>query len=259
MTKSSKIKSYSELYIKRRKETLLDFIDHYDYTAYEKATDIAIETHQKQLEEYIGIYEQVDKKIDNNYAKVGHYENEKHHYLISKLLFYEEKVNQNQAYLDSLYEMKVIYLYRSLELNINYLIETAYPTVNTKSLYRIDVIKSFFDHKEIDISKIEGYEEYQDLRKVTNCIKHNSKISSNVAKIPKFKKKEFLDSETLHEFYNRIKLKVQLFIRELKNEIKTDLFHFPKARLNKLVKEYYEQMDEETYLRFIEKMKQKAT
>lgn len=254
MTNPLKIKNFSELNIKRRREFLLDSVADNDYAAYEEATNVAIESYRKKLKELIGVYDDLENQIAKSYAELGHYETEEQMYLIDKQLFYEDEVSQNRTYINSLHEMKIIYLSKSIELSINHLINYAYPNVDSKLFFRWESVKGFLDNKGIAVAKLTCYEAYVELRKVNNCIKHSSKVNGAVAKIPEFNDQRTLEFEQLDVFYNRIKAKAPLFIRTLKDEIKKDLYDFSDTRLNLLVKEFYERMDEKTYLKFIVKL-----
>lgn len=251
---SKKINKYSELYIKRRNQAILDQIDSEDFDSFEIATDSSIKNHREQLKELTDIYEEIENEISANYSKLSSYDTEEQSYLIDKQLYYEEEIDKNNAYLDSLFEMKIIYLFKSLEISMKFLIKYAYPTINVKAFYQWESMKDFFKSKEIDLFKIDGYIECLDLKKINNCIKHSSMVNDEVRKIVEFKAQSNLGHDQLEKFYNRVKFKVRVFCRELKNEIKEDLYTFSDERLEKLTRNYYERMDDETFGKFIEKL-----
>lgn len=203
-------------------------------------------------------FDETHDEIVELYNKIGHYGTQENQDLSHEHVYYEQKIMQNRGYLDSLCEMKVVFLYKSLELNINFLVRTAYPEVDARSLYRIDIVKSFLKNKEINFTVLEGYQEFEELRKINNSIKHSGKVNDGLKKIKEFEDKDYLDHESLELFYTRVKLKVQDFIKHLKDEIKKDLFEFSDTRLDKLVRYNYEHMGKEAYLKFIEKMKEKV-
>lgn len=252
------MKTYADLYIKRRKAISLDGVDDFDYDTYGVATDDVIAKYRKELKNLENIYEQLKMEIEKKYKQHGHYEDETTSDLIDKQLYYERKINQTIAYLDSLLEMKIIHLFKSVELNIKSINEEAYATRNTTAFHKWENIKAFFINRGIKLHEIVGYMEYQELRKLNNCIKHSSRASADVQRIIEFKEEYTIGYKKMQIFVNRIKPKVQSFVQELKNEVKKDLFVFSDARLEALVKKYYERMDKETYNTFIVKMKDRG-
>lgn len=251
------MKSFSDLYIKRRNEKYLDSVEDYEYDSYGIATDTIIEKYDKELNELQVKCDRLAEEIAKKYKELGSYEEESIEHLIHEQLFYEEKIIRTQAYPNSLLEMKIIHLFKNVELNIKYLISVAYPKVDTKAFFRWESKKSFFDAKDINLSKIDGHIECLELRKLNNCIKHNGRISPDIQKIREFKYQSSIEYIQMQKFYDRIKPKIQSFVCELKNEIKKELYVFKDDRLDELVKECYERMDREDFDKLILKLKSK--
>lgn len=175
----------------------------------------------------------------------------------------------NETYIDQYWaeehltvigQMKIVYLFRSVEIGIKSLIKQAYPKTSTKMYYQWDNIVSFFKGIDMDISGLDGYSEVQELRKVNNAIKHadeTNEITGDLIKIKELKD-GFFNFDNLEEFYARIKPKTVKFIETLTNGIKRDLFTFDNTRIDNLVTDYSERMDKETLEKFAKKLLDKS-
>lgn len=248
---------YSDIFFRQGKIIKLDFLNDDNFNSFETATDEIINSFYKDLEILIKKDNELETKISVNYAKTKTYETEEQQYLIDEQLDCERQSEYINTYLNSLLEMRIIYLFKSLELNIKYLIKTAYPDMDVKPLFKWESIKDFFKSRGIDISKIDGYLECVQLKKINNCIKHNGNINEEIQSISEFNGHSYLKHEQLETFYKRVNQKVKMFCVNLKEEIKADLYVFSNERLIKLTEDFYERMDDKTLEEFIEKLKAK--
>lgn len=158
-------------------------------------------------------------------------------------------------YLTALSEMKIVYMFKTLEINMKILIKSAYPKVNTKSFYKWDNMVAFFDSTNIKVSEIQGYQEAKDLIKVNNCIKHADLINADVKKIKEFTSLDYFDSNSITTFHDRIKEKIKTFFKELTNLVIQDLFDFDPERIEKLCDDYSNRMDNEALQTFVEALR----
>jgi len=156
--------------------------------------------------------------------------------------------------LKAMAEMKIVYLFKSLEITMKKLVETAYPQTKTNRFYRWENFKTFFKNKDISLHEITGYEEVVELRKVNNNIKHKPEINESVKKIEGFNNEKFFHFNSLNDFYNRIKLSVDHFLEILSSEVIDELFEFPESRIETLASEYHERMDKSDAEEFSEKL-----
>jgi hypothetical protein len=115
----------------------------------------------------------------------------------------------------ALVEMKIIYAYKHLEINIKRLISLAYPEVKTKDLFKADKLHKLLISKGIDVTKFNGLKELRELRLVNNMIKHSGKIESEIKAIPEFLNYESVQFGPLHLFYERIKKTPMEFLKAL--------------------------------------------
>lgn len=160
----------------------------------------------------------------------------------------------SKEYLNSLLEMRIVYLFKNLEIVMKTLIQIAYENTNTKDFYKWENMKTFFKSKSINIPDIEGYNECIDAKKVNNVIKHNETISEDIKRIIEFSGATEFNFDNLNNFYKRVKPKVESFCEKLKTQIENDLYQFDEERLSKIADEFHERMNNETIKKFIDKL-----
>jgi hypothetical protein len=112
-------------------------------------------------------------------------------------------------------------------------------------------MKSFFRLKQIDFTSIKEFEYVNQLRIVNNNIKHSSEIGSEIQKkgIKEFKDLQEFNFNSLTEFYNRVKAHIEPFLENVTKNVNSHLFEFSDDRINNIVQNYAQHMDEETLLR----------
>lgn len=157
-------------------------------------------------------------------------------------------------YLTALSEMKIVYMFKTLEINMKALIKAAYPNVITKGFYQWENMVSFFNSINIKISDISGYQEALELKKVNNCIKHTDLISDDVKKISEFASLEYFNSNSITAFNERIKERIKDFFKELSNQVIKDLFDFNQQRIEQLSVDYSNRMDNDALKAFVESL-----
>jgi hypothetical protein len=157
--------------------------------------------------------------------------------------------------LTSIYEMRIVNLFRSLEIDLKYKLESAYKDVDTKQFYRWDILISFFETKNMTPKTLNGYQESDQLRRVNNQIKHGGGINNNIKNIQEFTLLSHFDSDSLEKFLSRVYKPVNIFFTEITKKIYADLYQFDDNRLDKLALSYKDRMDGDTISRLIEKLK----
>lgn len=163
--------------------------------------------------------------------------------------------SQKQQWL-AINEMRVLYLFKSLEISLKSLIATAYPSTNIRDLYKWDSIIYFFIQKDIDIKKVDGYKEANELRRLNNNLKHSQDLDADVMGILEFKNAEFIDSQMIESFLDRIDEKLKSFQRSLIKEVRRDLYDFDEERLNSIAKEYFKRLDKDQANILVTKIRQ---
>lgn len=100
-----------------------------------------------------------NEEILVNFAKIDN--------IIGTIVDYDSKMITAKEHLTVLAEMKIIYIFKSLETKIKSLLYTAYPQIKISDLYRWDSIVSVF----------KGYKEVLELQKVNNNLKHSELLN----------------------------------------------------------------------------------
>lgn len=157
-------------------------------------------------------------------------------------------------HLNVLSEMKIVYLFKSVEITMKSLIKTAYPQVNTRDFYQWENMASYFKSINIKISNFDGYIEAIELRKVNNSIKHNSEINEEIDKIREFSGESLYTYTNIENFYSRVKPKVHIFIKLLGRAIIDDLFIFNSDRIEQLSNDFKSRMEENDLKALISKL-----
>lgn len=169
--------------------------------------------------------------------------------------------NQQEAAKDELMalnQVRVIYLFKNLEISLRGLIKAAYRNLNTKDLFKWESMISFFKQKNIDIQGINGYAEVDELRRLNNNLKHSEKLEGDVLNIREFKLKDEVDqNDQIDRFVARILPKVMDFQQALIEEVRKELYDFSEEKLGKMVEELFKRMPKQVAESFILKLKER--
>lgn len=120
--------------------------------------------------------------------------------------------------LRALTEMKIIFLYKNLEITLKQFLEIAY-SIDASQIANWDNIKSLFKKENIYLSKFEEYDEVIELKHVSNNLKHSDKINPDVNSIEEFKSKTNFEFQDLEKYYSRVGPFIFSFISSLSNEL----------------------------------------
>jgi hypothetical protein len=154
-------------------------------------------------------------RIENELSTVDNYKTSIDYYndlVISKMESMAElEYVESKVYV--IRELEVIYKYRNIEIALKHFVSLAYPDADTHELYKWDKLKEFTKSKGASISKAKHYQAINDLRKVSNALKHSSQITNDVknANIKEFKGLEDFCSNSLGEFYKRVEPNISEF------------------------------------------------
>ena len=157
----------------------------------------------------------------------------------------------SSEHLNSLSEMTVVYLFKSVEISIKTLIHTAYPQTNIKDFYKWENMASFFNSINIKISDFDGYVEVIQLKDVNNSIKHNNIINIEINKIKEFTGETQFTFKNISNFNKRIKPKIQNFVKLLGQEIINDLYVFDDSRVEQISNDFQSRMNKDVLQKFV--------
>jgi hypothetical protein len=194
----------------------------FKFEFFEAATNDTITSLHKDIEDALRGISTIESIMPSVSEENYHDITEEQWTLIHEHTNHHNDIEFSKEYLNSLHEMRIVYLFKNLEIVMKTLILIAYENTNTQDFYKWENMKAFFKNKSIDITKIEGYNECVDTKKVNNLIKHNNTLSVSINYIAEFNSETEFNFENLDRFYKRVKPKVETFCEKLKNEIEKD-------------------------------------
>lgn len=221
----------------------------FDYSIDKLIKELKAEN-QKSWKEHDGLVD-LEKNNPEKYKEL--IEQAERHDIHLDLQKYEyiENVIFNDDQLTVLSEMKIIYAYKLLEVNIKKLLRAAF-SINTQSFYRWSSLTDFLEEKNIKVSSLKGHKEVIELQTVNNSLKHSDEMSTKVMAIMEFKKRERVTYIELDKFYERIKQYPNIFLSALTNEIYKELYEFDDNKLNEIANSFVLRMDKKAAFKFTE-------
>lgn len=189
-------------------------------------------------------------KLNSDQNTVDDYLNALINHLPDTLDHISQHANINQE-IFSLCEMAIIYLFKNIEIAMKRAIKIAYPQANTRDFFNWNDLNNFLLAKNIIAKDLEGFKEFEQLRKVNNNLKHGEFVSNDVKQILEFKKAEVFDFPILVDFYYRVRDKCEQFLSAIGDAIIQDLYYFTEERLEEIAESYRQRMDSDTIEIFI--------
>jgi hypothetical protein len=159
----------------------------------------------------------------------------------------------------SIEEMKIVCLYKEFEILLKEMLKISLENIDTNQIYKWEHIKSILNNIGINIGDIDRHNQINELRIVNNSIKHSNIINEKVHKsmVAEFDGKEEFDSQSLSDFYLRIRDEPVSFIKSLANKIIEYLFVFDDERIEKIVSQYQYRMDKDAAFKLSEILKKR--
>ncbi len=154
----------------------------------------------------------------------------------------------------ALSEIRIIYAFKNLELNIKRLLTTAYPGVNKRTLGNWDQLMDFLNAKGIRPEQLPNYVHVDNLRNLNNALKHSLEINDKVKRIPEFSKAAVIGYQAMDAFYRRISDEQHLFLESLCNAVWAERFTFDDSRLDMLAEEFAIRLDKDKIVSLYEKL-----
>lgn len=181
--------------------------------------------------------------------------NQTGHSLHSQMQGYIQDVIYLEDELFALFEMKIIYAFKHLEINIKQLLSAAYQDNYINRQFKWDAIVQFLNSKNIAAKDINDYDNINQLRNLNNSLKHSDRvIDQSIKHIPEFKDKETLHYNDLELFYNRVKRSPDVFLTSLISYVFKDIYTFPYERVAEMAKSFALRMDKKDAKVFSEEL-----
>jgi hypothetical protein len=119
-------------------------------------------------------------------------------------------------------EMRLVYLYKSYEIELKRIIAEAYAEEVADS-YKWDEQLKFLRSKQIYLKKIPGYSATNELRIIVNNIKHGTELDRQAKAIPEFKNTQAVVYQTGTNFYDRIEPLVNRYVEIISEQVFSSL------------------------------------
>ena len=131
--------------------------------------------------------------------------------------FFEEA---KELHLLVIVEMKVMFLYKEVEIRLKKIIYSYYH-YNKNDLSNLHKLTEHFKNKGVLLNEIHGFSTINELRLVSNDLKHSLKIKA-AKRVIEFKEVNNFNSKLLHSFLNRATYDVEHFFVLLIQSINED-------------------------------------
>ncbi|MEO9503282.1 hypothetical protein [Nonlabens ulvanivorans] len=170
-------------------------------------------------------------------------------------------VNQKSEFIEdelfALLEMKIIYAFKHLEINIKKMIRHFYQELpNTKPKWH--EIERFFKSQNITLNRIQGFKEVDELRLVNNSLKHSDEsIDKSIMNIKEFENGSIQSTESLEEFYERIEHSPDLFFTSLMEMIENETSNFNPKKIEGIAKKATNRMNKDIAEKLIDEIRKK--
>lgn len=198
---------------------------------------------------------ELEQKNPDRFKELEHQANQTDHSLYSQIYGYIQDAIYLEDELFALFEMKIIYAFKHLEINIKQLLFAAYQDSYINKQFKWDLIIQFLNSKNIIAKELNEYENINQLRNVNNSLKHSDKvIDQSLKNIIEFKNKETLSYIELELFYNRIKKSPNVFLTSLASFVFKDIYSFNQERISQLAKSFALRMDKKDAIEFSENL-----
>ena len=183
---------------------------------------------------------QILSEIENSSPEPFEIENldfepsEKEQALFEKLGESEWLIESNKNSLLSLAEMRVIFLFKTIENAIKEILFIAFPKTQKESLYKWYVMMNLLKNNGVELGKLEGYDAVNQLRIVNNNIKHSSNIAEKTKKIPYWKHETNFTYKNIDTFYNSIHKLIIKFMKDLGEAIVIAVYEISNEKLEEM-------------------------
>lgn len=168
---------------------------------------------------------------------------------IQEIIYLEEEML-------ALHELKIIYAFKHLEINIKLLISAAYHEQSVSKMFRWENLIESMLSKNIKVKNFDSYKAVNQLRLVNNFIKHSNGAipDENIKNISEFSPNGEVTFVTLESFYKRVKVSPNEFLKELSTEIYNELYEFDQERIRLFAETFALRFDEEVAKHFCKQL-----
>ncbi|MGQ1948804.1 hypothetical protein ACT3CD_17060 [Geofilum sp. OHC36d9] len=208
------------------------------YNSFESSADKEIERLINEIDKLNQKHNDLDKSQtkEKTEQEMMNIEIDKHYCLIDIEYIKEE--------IWALIEMKILYEFKFLEINIKKLIRTTFSGTKTNDFYKWDLLIAFLRSRNIKPKNLKGFLEISQLKDVNNTLKHSGEFPEELKnKIPEFKKKRIVSFYDLDAFYSRIKNFPKIYLADLASAFQTELYEFNDQKIDRIANNIARRME----------------
>jgi len=138
----------------------------------------------------------------------------------------------------ALEEMRLAFLFKSMEISIKEMMSIAFPKLNKKELFRWDLVTTHLKANGIPVIEITGYREANALRILNNHIKHSfASDQESIGDVACWSSDSEFTYKNLIAFYEQVKPKVIEFMENLGNAIVKAVYDLDDASIEAMADE----------------------
>lgn len=120
-------------------------------------------------------------------------------------------------------ELSIVALHRVVELHRGRILRRAYREFDATTLARFDVVKALVQHtRRIDIQKLDGAAEIEELRLLNNAVKHQAEVTKQLAGVPAWNGRAGQKLGDLRPAYDRLRESVPKYLYDFAMKVAAD-------------------------------------
>lgn len=241
---------FNEIEVNREMNKLSLDTFHFDkHNILDSPIDKSINNLKKQLKECCTKYTEINNLSINNpkeFRRLNKKVKNTEHDLSLQMYDYLQMAIYLKDELFALYEIKIIYAYKHLEINLKNLISKSYNDKSVNKQFNWEKLNQYMLLKNINLKDIEYYNEINDLRELNNVLKHSTELNQDFTKIDEFKNIKQITYQELEKFYNRVKKTPIDFLSSLSGKIYNDIYEFDEKKIKDMAEKLALRMNKET-------------
>ncbi|WP_217513091.1 hypothetical protein [Vibrio metschnikovii] len=123
--------------------------------------------------------------------------------------------NYSQDIIDLLEEMQIVSFCKIIEITIKRMLKVSglLPEETINKTFNFSCLKSVLNSLGCDITQVQGFEAYDELRCINNCIKHSGTVCVKLAEFDGWQKEMRITN--CRQAYVRLEVDVQKFVQNL--------------------------------------------
>ena len=116
-------------------------------------------------------------------------------------------------------EMTIVAFFKTIEISTKNMLKFSglFTEAEVRSLFRFSELKRLLASKAIHIEQLSGFAEYDELRRVNNCVKHSGTVEEELAELSNWNEGDRL--KDLQKTYIRLRDGAISFVTSLRDEV----------------------------------------